>query len=127
VRGYHCGIIPVDSGMVSRLAPFLGVRLRPGPDAHEQLRHLLQDCTNAMPDRYRELASGLGYRVHIPRDADPTWFVHLVLIYLRHDSGKRDTSTDRPTPPQDGPSLTRRLGKTAGQASERPIQSRPAR
>lgn len=24
-RGYHCGIIPVDSGMVTRLAPALGV------------------------------------------------------------------------------------------------------
>ena len=56
---------------------------RPGPDAHEQLRHLLQDCTSAMPDRYRELASALGYRVHIPPDADPAWFVHLVLIYFK--------------------------------------------
>jgi hypothetical protein len=64
-RGYHCGIIPVDSGMVSRLAPFLGIRLRAGPGAHEQLRHLLQDGTGAMPDRYREIASALGYRVHI--------------------------------------------------------------
>lgn len=82
-RGYHCGIIPVDSGMVSRLAPFLGIRLRAGPDAHEQLRHLLQNGTGAMPERYRELASALGYRVHIPRDADPTWLVHLVLIYFK--------------------------------------------
>jgi hypothetical protein len=82
-RGYHCGIIPVDSGMVSRLAPFLGLWLCPGSDPHEQLRHLLQDGTSAMPDRYRELASALGYRVHIPSDADPTWFVHLVLIYFK--------------------------------------------
>ena len=28
--------------MVTRLAPFLGVRLSPGPDAYEQLRHLPQ-------------------------------------------------------------------------------------
>jgi hypothetical protein len=82
-RGYHCGIIPVDSGMVSRLAPFLGIRLGSHPEAYEQLRHLLQAGTSAMAARYRDLASGLGYQVHIPDDADPTWFVHLVLIYFK--------------------------------------------
>jgi endonuclease III len=82
-HGYHCGIIPVDSGMVSRLAPFLGIRLSPSPDAHEQLRHLLQAAASSMTDRYRELASTLSYGVRIPQDADPTWFVHLVLIYFK--------------------------------------------
>jgi hypothetical protein len=82
-RGYHCGIIPVDSGMITRLAPFLGVRLSSGPAAHEQLRRLLEQSTVAMADRYRDLASGLRYRVHIPDDADPTWFTHLVLIYFK--------------------------------------------
>jgi endonuclease III len=82
-RGYHCGIIPVDSGMVTRLAPFLGIGLNPGPDAHEQLRHLLQAAAGSMADWYRELASALGYDVRIPQDADPTWFVHLVLIYFK--------------------------------------------
>ena len=82
-RGYHCGIMPVDSGMITRLAPFLGVRLSSGPAAHEQLRRLLEQSTVAMADRYRDLASGLRYRVHIPDDADPTWFTHLVLIYFK--------------------------------------------
>jgi hypothetical protein len=82
-RGYHCGIIPVDSGMVTRLAPFLGIELRPGPAAHEQLRHLLEASTSAIADRYKDLAVRLGYQVRIPDDADPTWFVHLVLIYFK--------------------------------------------
>lgn len=82
-RGYHCGIIPVDSGMVTRLAPFLGIRLASGPAAHEQFREILETCTAAMPGRYRELAGRLGYRVHIPDDADPTWLVHLILIYFK--------------------------------------------
>ncbi len=82
-RGYHCGIIPVDSGMVTKLAPFLGVNLRAGPAAHEQFRRLLEESTAAMADRCRELATGLGYRVNIPDDADPTWFIHLVLIYFK--------------------------------------------
>jgi hypothetical protein len=82
-RGYHCGIIPVDSGMVSRLAPFLGIRLRPGPGAHEQLRRQLETVADAMASQYKELAARLGYQVHIPEDANPTWFVHLVLIYFK--------------------------------------------
>jgi hypothetical protein len=82
-RGYHCGIIPVDSGMVTRLAPFLGIRLVPGPLAHEQLRYLLQAVVSVMPASYEELASRYGYKVQIPADAAPTWFVHLVLIYFK--------------------------------------------
>ena len=82
-RGYHCGIIPVDSGMITRLAPFLGVSLSAGPAAHEELRRLLEESTVAMADRYRELATELRYQVHIPDDADPTWFTHLVLIYFK--------------------------------------------
>jgi endonuclease III len=82
-RGYHCGIIPVDSGMVSRLAPFLGLRLSAGPVAHEQLRELLQASATGMADRYKDLAARLGYQVHIPEDAAPTWFVHLILIYFK--------------------------------------------
>lgn len=82
-RGYHCGIIPVDSGMVTRLAPFLGVRLSPGPAAHEEFRRILEAGTVLMADRYRDLASGLGYQVRIPDEAVPTWLVHLVLIYFK--------------------------------------------
>jgi hypothetical protein len=82
-RGYHCGIIPVDSGMVTRLAPFLGISLSAGPVAHEQLRQLLEASTIAMADRYRELATGLRYQVHIPDGTAPTWFTHLVLIYFK--------------------------------------------
>ncbi len=81
--GYHCGIIPVDSGMVTRLAPFLGIKLVNGPIAHEQFRQVLQACTAARADAYRDLVSRLGYDICIPDDADPTWLVHLVLIYFK--------------------------------------------
>ncbi|MGH4021239.1 MAG: hypothetical protein ACRDT0_18825 [Pseudonocardiaceae bacterium] len=43
-RGYHYGIIPVDSGMVTKLGPALGVALPQGPVAHEALRLVLQRC-----------------------------------------------------------------------------------
>jgi hypothetical protein len=82
-RGYHCGIIPADSGMVTKLAPFLGISLSAGPAAHEELRQLLEAGTTAMAGRYRDLAARLGYRVTIPDEAPPTWLVHLVLIYFK--------------------------------------------
>jgi len=82
-RGYHCGVIPVDSGMVTKLAPLLGITLATGPAAHEHLRTLLQSAAVAKADAYRKLVSRLGYDVTIPGDAPPTWFVHLVLIYFK--------------------------------------------
>lgn len=82
-RGYHCGIIPADSGMVTKLAPFLGISLSAGPAAHEELRQLLEASTTAMAGRYRDLAARLGYQVTIPDEAPPTWLVHLVLIYFK--------------------------------------------
>lgn len=82
-RGYHCGIIPADSGMVAKLAPFLGISLSAGPAAHEELRQLLEASTTAMAGRYRDLATRLGYQVTIPDEAPPTWLVHLVLIYFK--------------------------------------------
>lgn len=82
-RGYHCGVIPVDSGMVTKLAPMLGIRLNSGALAYEQLRELLQLGVTGHADAYRDLASRAGYRVTIPPWAAPTWFVHLVLIYFK--------------------------------------------
>lgn len=91
-RGYHCGVIPVDSGMVRNLAPLLGIELPPGQAAYEQLRKLLEACVTASPDWYRAAASDHGYRIQIPDHAAPTWFVHLVLIYLKR------LYLNRPTP-----------------------------
>ena len=82
-RGYHCGVIPVDSGMVTKLAPLLGIDLISGPAGYEQLRKLLQAAVTADADGYRALAARLNYQVTIPIDTAPTWFVHLVLIYFK--------------------------------------------
>ncbi|MFE6101265.1 hypothetical protein ACFVQ4_14990 [Streptomyces laurentii] len=82
-RGYHCGIIPVDSGMVDKLAPALGLVLPSGPLAHERMRHVLEAAVHARADEFRALATEHGYQVSIPEDAEPTWFVHLVAIYFK--------------------------------------------
>jgi hypothetical protein len=82
-RGYHCGVIPVDSGMVTKLAPLIGIALPAGPRACEHLRGLLQSAVAAEPDTYRDLAARLRYQVSIPPPAQPTWFAHLALIYFK--------------------------------------------
>ncbi len=82
-RGYHCGVIPVDAGMVTKLAPLFGINLTPGPVAHEQMRRLLQHGVTARAVAYRDLASHLRYEITIPAGAAPTRFAHLVLIYFK--------------------------------------------
>ncbi|MFF8287533.1 hypothetical protein ACF06W_33125 [Streptomyces albus] len=82
-RGYHCGIIPVDSGMVSKLAPALGIDLPSGAVAHERMRHVLEAAVHARADDFRALVTGHGHQVTIPEGAAPTWWVHLVAIYFK--------------------------------------------
>ncbi|MFJ4800925.1 HhH-GDP family DNA glycosylase [Streptomyces murinus] len=82
-RGYHCGVIPVDSGMVSKLAPALGIDLPSGAVAHERMRHVLEAAVHARASDFRALATEHGHQVSIPEDAKPTWWVHLTLIYFK--------------------------------------------
>jgi hypothetical protein len=82
-RGYHCGIIPVDSGMVRKLAPLLGLPLPTGPIAHERMRLALEAEVTAHLDAYRRLPAEFGYAVTVPATAAPTWWTHLVLIYFK--------------------------------------------
>ncbi|AXG78606.1 hypothetical protein [Streptomyces paludis] len=82
-RGYHCGIIPVDSGMVTKLAPALGLALPSGAVAHERMRHVLESAVRARSAEFRSLVNDHEYQVTIPEGVDPTWWVHLVLIYFK--------------------------------------------
>ncbi|MGH8900098.1 MAG: hypothetical protein ACRDYA_00050 [Egibacteraceae bacterium] len=82
-RGYHCGIIPVDSGMVTKLAPALGIHLPSGSVAHEHMRALLQTCLRDRVSDYRRLVGDHGYAVTVPAAAVPSWWLHLVLIYFK--------------------------------------------
>ncbi len=82
-RGYHCGIIPADSGMVTKLAPFLGIPLSACPPRTRNSASCLRRARLPWRGEYRDLATRLGYRVTIPDEAPPTWLVHLVLIYFK--------------------------------------------
>ncbi|MGW6775256.1 hypothetical protein ACWGBX_33215 [Streptomyces sp. NPDC055037] len=82
-RGYHCGIIPVDSGMVTRLAPALGIALPSGAVAHERMRQVLEAAVHARSAAFRSLVTDNEYQVTIPEGVEPTWWTHLVLIYFK--------------------------------------------
>ncbi|MFD4337822.1 hypothetical protein ACFWPP_11610 [Streptomyces anulatus] len=82
-RGYHCGIIPVDSGMVAKLAPALGIDLPSGAVAHERMRYVLEAVVHARSAEFRSLVTANEHQVTIPDGVEPTWWVHLVLIYFK--------------------------------------------
>lgn len=84
VKGYHCGIFPVDSGMVTMLGPCLGLQLSRGDVAHEQMRRIIEECIEVDASCYRELAAALAYSdaISLPNSA-PTWWAHLALIYYK--------------------------------------------
>lgn len=80
-KGYHCGIVPVDSGMVSMLAPLFPTKLPSGALAHELLRRWLEQLISEADVEIRQIAAGAGF---VLDDAvPPTWWVHLVLIYYK--------------------------------------------
>ncbi len=91
-RGYHCGIIPIDSGMVTLLAPLLGIRLDTGAKGHERMRSLMEACAAANADDYQNLIDRHHYAITIPDDATPTWWMHLVLIYFKRHYLNQPTS-----------------------------------
>ncbi len=82
-RGYHSGIIPVDSGMVTRLGPLLGLDLSRGPIAHEEMRYIIERCVKEREADCQNIIKSNHYKVSIPDGVAPTWWVHLVLIYFK--------------------------------------------
>ena len=84
-KGYHCGVIPVDTGMLELLAPCLGMRPPRGSAGHEVVRQTLEGMVRAAPERFRAIAEATGYagRVTLPALGPPTWWVHLVLVYFK--------------------------------------------
>jgi hypothetical protein len=84
-KGYHCGIIPVDSGMVQLLGPCIGMRLPSGMHGHEVMRRHLERLVRRFPEAFRAIATATGHvpELTLPTSAPPTWWVHLVLIYFK--------------------------------------------
>lgn len=92
MRGYYCGIMPVDSGMKDIELPCLGFSKYNNAIGHDLLRKQLQQLVenNDMEDIIKKN----GYdELNIPNCKNATWWVHLVLIYFkRHYCNKHNPS-----------------------------------
>lgn len=82
MRGYYCGIMPVDSGMKDVELPCMGFNEYKNAIGHDILRKQLQELVedNDMTD----IIEKNGYsKLNIPDYQNATWWAHLVLIYFK--------------------------------------------
>lgn len=84
IRGYHSGVIVVDSGMKDLLGPCLGFTTGAADKGHELMRKQLEALAPKI--NYQNLLRETGY-TDIADSLDATevdhWWVHLVLIYFK--------------------------------------------
>lgn len=81
-KGYHCGVIPIDSGMVEMLDPIVPFRLPTGAAAHEVVRQWLEPLVDVAAAAIRGIAADAGFH-DLSTEGSPTWWTHLVLIYYK--------------------------------------------
>lgn len=91
MRGYYCGIMPVDSGMKDVELPCMGFEKFNSTIGHDILRLQLQDLV--MDNNLKEIIINNGYEeLDIPDYSNATWWAHLVLIYFkRHYCNKHNS------------------------------------
>ena len=81
-RGYHCGVIPVDSGMRDKLSLCLGMTVAKTAKGHDSMRKQLEGLVARIDSR--AIASNTGYDgLKFPATGSLTWWAHLVLIYYK--------------------------------------------
>ena len=82
MRGYYCGIMPVDSGMKDIELPCMGFEKYNNAIGHDILRKQLQVLIN--DNDLKEIIIKNGYEeFNIPDYSNATWWAHLVLIYFK--------------------------------------------
>jgi len=93
-RGYHCGIIPVDSSKADMLAPLIEPGLPSGPHRQEVVRRLVEHAVVERSDELHEIAESTGITLGIDRSVPPTWWVYLLLVACRRPLWRRSRTTD---------------------------------
>ena len=90
MRGYYCGIMPVDSGMKDIELPCIGFERYNNAIGHDNLRKQLQLLIEN--NDLKEIIVSNGYEnLNIPDYSNATWWAHLVLIYFkRHYCNKHN-------------------------------------
>lgn len=82
MRGYYCGIMPVDSGMKDVELPCLGFSEYKNAIGHDILRKQLQELVE--DNDMTSIIEENGYaELNIPNYQNATWWAHLVLIYFK--------------------------------------------
>ncbi|MFC1612768.1 hypothetical protein ACFL23_00360 [Patescibacteria group bacterium] len=94
-RGYYCGIMPVDSGMLTLLCPAIGLPAPNSPFGHEIMRKQLEALT--IDTDCRKIAIEKGYNsLALPKDKPLTWWAHLVLIYYKRFFSRKNDPAGLP-------------------------------
>ncbi len=90
MRGYYCGIMPVDSGMKDIELPCIGFEKYNNAIGHDNLRKQLQLLIEN--NDLKEIIVSNGYEnLNIPDYSNATWWAHLVIIYFkRHYCNKHN-------------------------------------
>ena len=82
MKGYYCGIMPVDSGMKDIQLPCLGFKEYNNALGHDLLRKELQKLVK--DNNMEDIIIKYGYdKLNILDFNNATWWVHLVLIYFK--------------------------------------------
>lgn len=82
MRGYYCGIMPVDSGMKDVQLPCLGFKEYKNAIGHDILRKELEELVK--DNDLKDIIIKNGYKdLNIPDYNNATWWAHLVLIYYK--------------------------------------------
>jgi len=84
IRGYHCGIIPIDSGLKDMLGPCLGFKTNKSAMGNEIMRNHVEQLSKELD--FQTLWEDTGYpqigKSWISINPN-TWWVHLALIYFK--------------------------------------------
>lgn len=83
MRGYYCGVMPVDSGMKDVLLPCIGFAKYTGALSHEILRKELEEIVSTIDLASIVKENGYQGLITLPKDKILTWWTHLVLIYFK--------------------------------------------
>lgn len=95
MKGYYCGIMPVDSGMKDVELPCLGFEHYKTPKGHEILRKELEELVKN--NDFKEIIKENHYdELNIENIDNPTWLVHLLLIYYKRLYCNKHNTNDCP-------------------------------
>ena len=90
MRDYHCGIMPVDSGMKDMAIPCIGLGEFKDGIGHEYARKELETIINKVD--LKKLIIKNGYdNLKFPINGLYNWWAHLVLIYYKRHIATKET------------------------------------